>query len=125
MAIDAIDDLFDKFEKGEVRLAEQEVVDPDFSEGDGTVDVTIDNLVSVEEVVTVLIDVNNNADDPDYQTIAETSVGPINVVGADASVEENNTVEVTAYDNSSGTDSDLSTASNGTGPNIKVIARGY
>lgn len=117
--------LFEKFEKGDLRVAEKEASGMT-ADSDGTLVVTVEDLVSVEEVVAVKI---NNANSGNYQTIDEDSIGSNGDVIAGSGVaeggdiSEDNEVDITFYEeNDAGA---TQTANDASLPDFKVVARGY
>jgi hypothetical protein len=126
-----IEGLFEKFEKGEIRLAERTAEISEVND-DGTLDITISDLISVEDVVCVLVSTDAvDADDPTYESVAETTASNT-VIAGEGSLEEgteDNVVTVqfkstlgdttTGVENTDGTSDTIA-------PNLlKVVARGY
>lgn len=116
-----IEDLFEKFDSGEVRLAEQEVTGKT-TDANGKFTAPVEQLVAVEEVVAVL-----TADGSGNYTTLYEGAGDEEMMaatGTPVNASEENTVEVTAYrDNADGQTETLTDGDSAS--NVKIIARGY
>lgn len=122
--MDILEDRFDRFERGYIREAEQEVVDPT-TNADGTLDVTVEKLITVDSVLAVLVK-DDTPDTSVYRTINFNAAND-EVVGADSSLDEDtedNVVTVQPYlENDAGTVDALEDEQQIS--SIKVVARGY
>jgi hypothetical protein len=122
-----IDDLFEKFDKGELRLSEK-VVDVDGTDlsSDGTtgLQVTVDELVSLDSVVAVKM--RTTTDNVFKTMIASTGADEIASAQSNVPDKGDNVVNVNFYstDTSAGL-SEHDAADDGALKEVKVIARGY
>jgi len=128
-----VEDFFEKFEKGELREAEKEVVfDGDDLSSDASVglEVTVDQLTNVENVVAVLV---KAAEGDDYAPLVNTD-NDTDIVSADGSIksDSDNVVNTNYYNvNTSGTNDGVDEygadgeSSTGGLYGVKIIARGY
>jgi len=123
---EVIEDLFDKFDKGDVRTTEKIVDLSTIDTSSGEILVTLEDLVSVEDPVAVLVN-EGTADSPEYQPV-DNNAGSGAVAAAkvynmtnplSAGELEDNEVGVLLFDNA------LAAIDTDEGGRIKVIARGY
>lgn len=121
-----IEDLFDKFDKGELRTSSREVDLSGTDASSGEVSITMDTLVSVEDGLSVLVD-TSNGDTPEYHAVDDSATNT-DVVGGHVYADESELDNTTLEDNQVGVQfflGDRSVGSTETPDKIKVIARGY
>ena len=128
-----VEDFFEKFEKGELREAERvvDVSDSDVSiaaDNVGEVSLTIGDLISVEEAVSVLINTGSQ-EDPDYVNVdTDAAAGEIATGNVYASSDDVDDTNIDLDDNEVVVQfylGDLTEATNESLVDFKVIARGY
>lgn len=132
--IEEIGDLIDEEDKGDIRTATR-VIDMsdsgDAVDGDGLVsathEVTVKDLVSVDEVVGV--QVSTDSGDTYNQLVSITTGTTGTVIGANGSVDTDNKVTV-SFKSTSGSDTAGVVASSdgddlGSITHLRVVARGY